>query len=94
MYCTQNLGHKIGGAVFMSKILVNEKNIVFSCIVFNFYYFETTSFSLRLFSLQLILYQQFTMYIYRLIGWTYNLLITCNLLDSVGIPACYSGKGK
>ena len=26
----------------MSKILVNEKNIVFSCIIFNFYYFETT----------------------------------------------------
>ena len=25
MYCTQNLGHKIEGAVFMSKILVNEK---------------------------------------------------------------------
>ena len=44
MYCTQNLGHKIGGVVFMSKILVHEKNIVFSCIIFNFYYFETTSF--------------------------------------------------
>ena len=25
MYCTQNLGHKIGGAVFMSKLTKKDK---------------------------------------------------------------------
>jgi len=25
MYCTQNLGHKIGGAVFMSKLTRKDK---------------------------------------------------------------------
>jgi len=25
MYCTQNLGHKIGGAVFMSKLTREDK---------------------------------------------------------------------
>ena len=33
----------------ISKILVNEKNIVFLYIIFNFYYFETASFFLQKF---------------------------------------------